>query len=149
MRLEAFYNKELRGQIGGPLKRAGELGIICQFIADYFCYPHNRDMFYGTKVDHTQYEFKQQKNFQGTAIELEETLDFEGIKSYKSSVAVINNLYMEKKNYKDAFKGSETDIEFAYHACMMIAKSIAELAMEQGTWIFSKRSDDRSVGNEC
>ena len=118
----------------GKKKFSEELGVVCHFLCDFFCMPHNRRMEFKNAIDmknHVIYENKLAK----------------AAKSYKPTDEIHRNLSVDmvetfiKQNLKkyEKNKGFENDLDFSYYVCNSVVNSILE-QVSQNEYARSRRA---------
>ncbi len=100
-----------------------QLGVLCHFMSDFFCYAH-AEYFSGSKLDHARYELNmqfygyQRKDMLG-AIDL--MINSSLMDNSQTLYEQINNLHDEYKTVAPSFG---VDFIYSLTACVSIMKSI-------------------------
>jgi len=99
------------------------LGIICHYITDFFCYPHNTDFHKGT-LAHCVYEkklywyMKQRVNLFENIENLEKAGVLVGAQKMQDEIERSHKEYMDTRTY------CGYDLLYAFDSCMVITSSL-------------------------
>lgn len=99
------------------------LGIICHYICDYFCFPHNKE-FVGNLKEHVAFEIELDRFLRRNCLDL---LDLEGkipIRVPSSPDGMLERLDSMKEQYRTSGYTFENDLCYAFNACMVCVLSL-------------------------
>lgn len=118
----------------GKKKFSEELGVVCHFLCDFFCMPHNRRMEFKNAIDmknHVIYENKLAKAAKSYTPkdEMHRNLSVDMVEIF-----ITKNL---EKYEKD--KGFENDLDFSYYVCNSVVNLILE-QVSQNEYARSRRA---------
>lgn len=106
---------------------AVELGVLCHFLCDYFCFAHSRD-FSDNLKEHRAYEAQLDVFLRGNCFELLDIEGRESLKAYASPFLLRNSLDMAKAEYTENGYTFRNDLEYAFNACMSCIFSLIKLS---------------------
>ncbi len=113
------------GRIGAEYSK--QLGLMCHFICDYFCFAHGDD-FTGSLKQHMAYENLLDSYLRRHCLEL---LDLEGgspLPNPESAAALSRNLEQKKSGYLSAGHSLNADLSSAFDACMEAIFGLVQLS---------------------
>lgn len=113
------------GRVGAEYSR--QLGYMCHFLCDYFCFAHNEDFSGGLK-QHVAYENELDAYLRRNCLKL---LDVDGNKPvhiFSSSDEVIGNAEDAKAEYLEIGHSLKNDLSFAYDLCILSIASIVAIS---------------------
>lgn len=114
------------GKISAASSKA--FGIMCHYICDYFCFPHNRE-FSGTLKEHSAFEVQLDSFLRENCLKL---LDVEARKDIdvpRSLRGVLDRIERMKREYNEKGYTFENDLCFSFNAC--VAAILAVVAIER------------------
>ncbi len=102
-----------------------QLGILCHFMADFFCYAH-ADYFDGTKLGHAKYEIEMQlygyrRKEMLSAVDL-----LVNAAEMDKSLALYEQINLLHEQYRSIAPSYGVDIVYTLTACVGIIRSITE-----------------------
>ncbi len=115
-----------------------QLGIMCHYICDYFCFAHNKD-FTGSLKQHVAYENRLDSYLRRCCVKLYENngndsvsfFDLDGktaIPLSESSKALSEDIDQLKSDYLSIGNTFRNDLSFAFDACMRCITSIVAMS---------------------
>ena len=113
------------GRVGAEYSK--QLGLMCHFICDYFCFAHGDD-FTGSLKEHMAYENLLDGYLRRHCLEL---LDLEGrspLACPESAAALFRNLEREKSDYLAAGHSLSADLLSAFDVCMTAIFGLVQLS---------------------
>lgn len=106
---------------------AVELGMLCHYLCDYFCFAHSKEFFENLKV-HRAYESDLDEFLREKCFEL---LDIEGAESlseYASPFLLRRGVDKAKETYTENGCSYANDLESAFNICMNCIMSLIRLS---------------------
>ncbi|MGL4730817.1 MAG: zinc dependent phospholipase C family protein [Clostridium sp.] len=102
-----------------------ELGSICHFICDYFCYPHN-EHYTGSRSDHHIYEQNQVFFINKNINSILNNLILEPYELFNSPKDILNAVESLHEEYlkNDTLSDHEKDVTYALRACLLATESL-------------------------
>lgn len=113
------------GRVGAEYSR--QLGYMCHFICDYFCFAHNED-FYGGLKQHAAYENELDAYFRGNCLKLLDVHGTEQIHTLSTADEIINNAEDVKAEYLEIGHSLKNDLCFAFSLCVQSIASIVAIS---------------------
>jgi len=127
------------GRVGANYSK--QLGLLCHFLCDYFCFAHNDD-FTGNIRQHISYENDLDNYLRRNCLEI---LDIEGtqeILCLSNETELINSIETSREKYLKSGFSLNNDLSFAFEACMSSIMSIIALSKRVSAASTSIELDD-------
>lgn len=126
-RIQNLLNSKSASAIFGK-RYSRQLGIICHYYADYFCYPHRQD-YSGDIVSHVRYEKALNRYLQREVIRpYEQSAILEWHKETDERM-LYQNLCTLQKNYLHNDPSFENDIKYSIKACVEVLINISSTSL--------------------
>lgn len=103
----------------GKKKFSEELGVVCHFLCDYFCLPHNQRMEFKNAIDmknHVQYE--------NTLAKIAKSYIPNDSLNRDLSIDTMEEFIVKNQREYEKAEGYVNDLEYAYYICNSIVNSI-------------------------
>lgn len=113
-----------------PSEYALRLGILCHYITDYFCFPHNQEFGRNLKK-HDSYERELDAYFRAHYTVAQCRLVNCAASPCSCAKDVAQNVFSAKERYLAARRGYATDVRFAFTTCLNALRSL--LALSEST----------------
>ena len=111
-------------------------GVMCHYICDYFCFPHNRE-FSGTLKEHSAFEVQLDSFLRENCLKLLDVEAREDIDVPRSLRGALNYIERMKREYNEKGYTFENDLCFSFNACVAVILAVVaierRLAQLQGT----------------
>ena len=115
------------GRVGAYYSK--QLGLLCHFLCDYFCFAHNDD-FPGNIRQHISYENELDSYLRCNCLKI---LDIDGtneILRMSDEKKLISSIDSTREKYLKAGFSQHNDLSFAFEACMSAIMSILALSKQ-------------------
>lgn len=103
----------------GKKKFSEELGVVCHFLCDYFCLPHNQRMEFKNAAhikNHVQYE--------NTLAKVAKSYNQKDNINRNLSIEMIQEFIVENQREYEKEQGYLNDLDYAYYICNSVVNSI-------------------------
>lgn len=127
------------GRVGAEYSK--QLGILCHFLCDSFCFAHNDDFAINIK-QHVTYENELDSFLRHNCLDI---LDLDGNKSLKlcaDSKELIADLEAVKNKYLNCGYTLENDLTYAFDACVSTVVRIVDISQKLPASSFYMELDD-------
>lgn len=121
-----LHNKSASAIYGKNYSR--QLGIICHYYADYFCYPHRLD-YTGDIVSHIKYERDLKRYLQSELFKPFEQVPIIEWPAVADERMLYHNLCTLQENYLDRVPSFENDVNYSIKACVEVLINISNTAL--------------------
>ena len=127
------------GRVGAEYSK--QLGYLCHFLCDYFCFAHNEDFSGGIK-QHIAYENELDAFLRRNCLKL---FDMEGLADFQSFAradSLIEHNENAKKEYLETGHSLKNDLSFSFEACISSISNIVEISKKLPAAAMSIELDD-------
>ncbi len=127
------------GRVGAEYSK--QLGVMCHYLCDYFCFAHNED-FQGGMKHHMAYEIELDTYLRKNCLEV---LDMDGlspIQSFSGTEELIAYNDTMKREYLDIGYSLERDLRYAFDACVLSIVNVLEISKTVPAAAMSIELDD-------
>ncbi len=118
---------EQDGRVGAEYSK--RLGILCHFLCDYYCRAHNKN-FEGGLKQHTFYENSLDQYLRHNCMELFDIGDCSSLDLSSSAYLLKIEVLNLKGRYLSAPNTLQTDLEYAYAACLQCISSLVAISQK-------------------
>jgi len=115
------------GRVGAEYSK--QLGYMCHFLCDYFCFAHNDDFTGGIK-QHIAYENELDAFLRRNCLDI---LDIEGslpVQNFTSPDELVNYTNKEKQEYLEIGHSLKNDLTYAFNACVLSIVNTVAISMK-------------------
>ncbi len=127
------------GRVGAEYSK--QLGYMCHFLCDYFCFAHNDDFPAGIK-QHVTYENELDAFLRRNCLKI---LDVDGslpVQSFANIAELIRNTEEGKREYLDVGHSLKNDLTYAFDACVSSVCNIVAISKRVPAAAMSIELDD-------
>ncbi|PKM74071.1 MAG: hypothetical protein CVU91_03235 [Firmicutes bacterium HGW-Firmicutes-16] len=127
------------GRVGAEYSK--QLGVMCHYLCDYFCFAHNED-FQGGVKQHMAYEIELDTYLRKNCLEI---LDMDGvspIQSFSGTEELIAYNETSKCEYLDIGYSLERDLSYAFDACILSIVNVVAISKRVPAAAMSIELDD-------
>jgi len=127
------------GRVGAEYSK--QLGYMCHFLCDYFCFAHNLDFSGGIK-QHAAYENELDAFLRLNCLNLLDVDGNESVQSFTSSKYLIARTEEAKKEYLEIGHSLKNDLTYSYDACVSSIVNIVAISKKVPAAAMSIELDD-------
>ena len=127
------------GRIGAEYSK--QLGYLCHFLCDYFCFAHNED-FVGNIKQHIAYENELDTFLRRNCLKVLDVDASLPVQSFTSTEELIANNEAEKNEYLEIGHSLNSDLTFAFNACVSSIVNIVAISKKVPAAAMSIELDD-------
>ena len=113
------------GRVGAEYSK--QLGLLCHFLCDSFCFAHNDDFLVGIK-QHAAYENKLDAFLRHNCLKILDINGSQEIKVISDSDDLIADIEASKESYLECGYTLQNDLTFAFEACMSAIVNIVGIS---------------------